>query len=568
MDRIIIKRIISILAAALMFVFMIIMLAPTYNVNDSVDICRLTESFFEGDKGTGDHYDGSGLAKGETVIFSTILPSDKEYTSPCISFISDFCYTNVYVDGEEIFKYGASDERKGDFVPKKSLFVALPKDCAGKVLSVEITASIETNYNVNYFYYGDSDEVSKFFVKSRRFPLFMGIFVCVFGFFILITIPVLRGVQTAIVSMLFHGLLLMDLGIYFLGYNTLLGYAINEYSASLLEYASLFYLPFLVQGAMIFNDGAKRNKLTYFVMAVDFIAPTLVLIIHYSGFIYIQQMVSFSHILILFQGMYCIVFLIRCIKNSGQYSEIYGNRVYSFIIVIGVNIFFLTSYIDLASYYVIHSLGIIPQTSVKGAFILYGAIELVISMVISYFFQHIAYINEDSIRNNLEGIAYRDELTDISNRAYCEQVMARMTRKKMACMVVSIDLDGLKKVNDNLGHQIGDRMIKGFAGILKNVYANADLLGRMGGDEFIVIIKGRDIARCEGLLGKLKMEIERANRDETEFKYAASWGYASSHEVDSTEVKDIYMLADTRMYMMKDEHHQRMAELSAKEVMS
>jgi diguanylate cyclase (GGDEF)-like protein len=189
-------------------------------------------------------------------------------------------------------------------------------------------------------------------------------------------------------------------------------------------------------------------------------------------------------------------------------------------------------------------------------------------MVLSYFFYHIAYINEDTIRNNLEGIAYRDELTNISNRAFCEQVMARMTRKKTPCIVVSIDLDGLKKVNDNLGHQIGDKMIKGFANILRDIYKNVELLGRMGGDEFIVILKGNDIARCESLLSKLKLEMMVANDKEKEFQYAASWGYASDHEASSTNVKDVYMLADTRMYVMKEEHHRQMAELSKGEVKS
>jgi diguanylate cyclase (GGDEF)-like protein len=134
--------------------------------------------------------------------------------------------------------------------------------------------------------------------------------------------------------------------------------------------------------------------------------------------------------------------------------------------------------------------------------------------------------------------------------------------------VVSLDLDRLKKVNDTMGHIEGDKMIKAFANILAESFASADLIGRNGGDEFIVIMKGRDVARCESLLSKLKLEIAVANDKETEFRYSASWGYAGNHEVDSPSVKDIYMLADTRMYAMKDEHHRMMAELSNQEVMS
>ncbi len=566
-DIMLIKRIIGIGFAALVLLFVAIMIAAPVKTVHEGRLYRLTSEFVTGDKGQGEEFKGCHLDEGESVTFSTILPDD-EFVSPTVSFISDFCETVVTYNGEEIFKYGSFNEKHGKLVPKKALFAAIPDDEKGGVLAITVKASISTTYNLNYFYYGESADVTDFFVESRRFPLLVGTFVCIFGLFILITIPILRGVQTAIISMLFHGLLLMDLGLYFLGYNTLLGFVVSDYNASVLEYASLLLLPFLVQGAMIYNDGAKRNRLTYFFMAVDFLVPVIILSIHFSGILYIQQMVIYSHVLVLFQGTYCVIYLIRCIKTSREISEIYGNRIYSFVIVIGVNVFFITSYADLIAYYVANSMGRIPQTSIKGMFILFGAIELVISMVLSYFFHHIAHINEDIIRDNLEGLAYRDELTDISNRAHCEQVMERMTRKKVPCIVVSIDLDGLKKVNDNLGHQIGDRMIKGFAAILKNVYSNVELLGRMGGDEFIVIMKGKDVARCESLLSKLKLEIAVANDKETEFKYAASWGYAGNYEVDSSSVKDVYMLADTRMYAMKDEHHRLMAENLKQEVMS
>ena len=567
LDMIYKKRIGGIIMAACVFFFVALIMTAPVKSNKQSEFYRLTTTFVKGDTGEGEAFKGCHLNKGESVTFSTILP-DEEYISPTISFMSDFCEVDVAYNGESIYRYGNEEERHGSFVPKRALIAAIPSAPKGGVLAVTIKASISTTYNLNYFYYGESADISTFYVESRRLPLFVGIFVCTFGLFILITIPILRGVQTAIISMLFHGLLLMDLGVYFLGYNSLLGFVVNDYSASFLEYASLLFLPFLVQGAMIFNDGAKRNKLTYFFMIVDFLVPVIVLLIHFLGLKYIQEMVIFTHALISFQGAYCVIYLVRCIKTSREISEIYGNRVYSFIIVIGVNIFFITSYADLIAYYIGNSMGRIPQTSVKGMYILFGAIELVICMVLSYFFHHIAHINEDNIRDNLEGLAYRDELTDVSNRAHCEQVMERMTRKKVPCIVVSIDLDGLKKVNDNLGHQIGDRMIKGFAAILKDVYSNVELLGRMGGDEFIVIMKGRDVARCESLLSKLKLEIAVANDKETEFRYSASWGYAGNHEVDSPSVKDIYMLADTRMYAMKDEHHRMMAELSNQEVMS
>ena len=98
-------------------------------------------------------------------------------------------------------------------------------------------------------------------------------------------------------------------------------------------------------------------------------------------------------------------------------------------------------------------------------------------------------------------------------------------------------------------------MISGFGALLRDAFSECELVGRMGGDEFIIIRKGVLAADMERDIRSLTLGAEEANRRGGTFRYAFSYGVADSSEKD--KVKDVYMLADERMYEMKDEHHKR-----------
>ena len=115
-----------------------------------------------------------------------------------------------------------------------------------------------------------------------------------------------------------------------------------------------------------------------------------------------------------------------------------------------------------------------------------------------------------------------------------------------------MDMDNLKHVNDTLGHAEGDRMLSGFAEILGACFAGCELIGRMGGDEFIVILTGDDCDRAEELITHMNKLIATRNLEEESFQYSVSWGLAKDGDGRlGRRAHDVYMLADARMYDMK-----------------
>ena len=161
------------------------------------------------------------------------------------------------------------------------------------------------------------------------------------------------------------------------------------------------------------------------------------------------------------------------------------------------------------------------------------------------------------MQERLSDFAYTDPLTGLSNRARCEQVMNVISQDRSIYVIISIDLNKLKMVNDTYGHHEGDRLLTGFATILTDCFWDANLIGRMGGDEFVVIMLGEHASSCTKRIHEFHALMSDWNRKEQIFQYSASYGYAYSYEVPNGSSNEVYMLADSRMDEMKKEHHGR-----------
>jgi len=103
-----------------------------------------------------------------------------------------------------------------------------------------------------------------------------------------------------------------------------------------------------------------------------------------------------------------------------------------------------------------------------------------------------AAVERNYLLNKLERIAVTDELTSLLNRRgfmlLGEQHIKQIIRSQQPTALIFIDMDGLKWINDNLGHEEGDRAICDMAAILKLTFRDSDIIGRIGGDEFVSLL--------------------------------------------------------------------------------
>jgi len=150
-----------------------------------------------------------------------------------------------------------------------------------------------------------------------------------------------------------------------------------------------------------------------------------------------------------------------------------------------------------------------------------------------------------------------DHLTGLSNRRHfleeLEQELARSKRFGTALSIVMVDLDNFKRVNDTYGHDVGDDVIRAAARILKDEFRNYDEIGRLGGEEFAVILPNTDLASakiaCERVIKSFRAHRVSTESD-GEIKFTASFGVYQSHDA-SESARRVLKYADTLLYRAK-----------------
>lgn len=149
-------------------------------------------------------------------------------------------------------------------------------------------------------------------------------------------------------------------------------------------------------------------------------------------------------------------------------------------------------------------------------------------------------------KEQLEFLSNTDSLTGLKNRRKIDKILTEIKNKKFS--IILMDIDHFKTINDEYGHLIGDEVLVEIAEILKyNVNAN-DIIGRWGGEEFLIICKNTSMEEAERLAKRLKSLIE--NKNFKVKKITASFGISIAR--NDLELKDILTNADRALYSAKE----------------
>lgn len=149
--------------------------------------------------------------------------------------------------------------------------------------------------------------------------------------------------------------------------------------------------------------------------------------------------------------------------------------------------------------------------------------------------------------------AYTDSRTGLVNRTRWNELMHTRIPLADQYAIVVVDLNGLKKVNDTLGHEAGDRMILALSEILRNSLPSTSVICRWGGDEFTVLLTGVNRERLDQHLQMLFVEAEQYNLDHPELPVHFAVGAALSTEHPGLSQNRLFQQADEEMYRNKQQ---------------
>lgn len=148
----------------------------------------------------------------------------------------------------------------------------------------------------------------------------------------------------------------------------------------------------------------------------------------------------------------------------------------------------------------------------------------------------------------LERLSVQDELTGLYNRhgfyLLAEQELKRARRQESTPLIMFMDIDGLKSINDKLGHNMGDLLIAEAARVIKSSLRDSDIVGRLGGDEFCIMAVDGD---NEAVRERMQKLINQFNSQSHPFKLSISVG-AATPETRDEKLDSILARADQEMY--------------------
>ncbi|KUO64126.1 MAG: hypothetical protein APF84_08435 [Gracilibacter sp. BRH_c7a] len=152
----------------------------------------------------------------------------------------------------------------------------------------------------------------------------------------------------------------------------------------------------------------------------------------------------------------------------------------------------------------------------------------------------------------LNYLSFHDPVTGLYNRTYYERELERLdfSDDDYPVSVISLDADGLKIINDTLGHNMGDELLKNLADILTQSLRDSDILARVGGDEFIIFLPRTDSEAAQKIVGRIRENIKQYNEENLILPLSISLGLETADK-PGENLEEVLKKADENMYNNK-----------------
>ena len=468
---------------------------------------------------------------GMKFIYTSQIPHEEGSRKLLMLFRSHWNDYSISVDGQEIC------DTEGKRAGAQHLF-PLPE---GKTLTVQfngVNAFAKNAIMRSQISLGDSDGIYSTIIKNNLYAgiylvltLFLGLFTMIMGIYMK---PVWS--KDICESLRYLGIYILCSGCWVLTDSQLLLLVTQKTECvEFISFIAFFSMPVPLVAFTKKLMQQKEKMLSTFEYL--FLLMELLYAINYSvQLVSITVMIISEHVLM---GATIIVVLysgftaLRKNRNAMLFRVMLGNIVFSGFSILAFGFFYKGSTFGYSIYYMLGILGFI--------FFLIDAASREIY----------EQLKENANVAIYEQLAYRDMMTGLGNRSAFEKENEENANYKGNFAYIMVDANNLKMINDNQGHQKGDELLRKIAECIRKGVGSEGNCYRIGGDEFVVSLKGRTSGEADEIIKQIRDEIQTADM-QSDIKISAAMGSAWTDEKKKDLVK-LLKQADAAMYENKQQ---------------
>ena len=487
--------------------------------------------------------------KGDKITLTNVLP-EADIMHPVLIVKVYHTVLDCYLDGELYYTYGRELYEKDQVLGHEYLRIPLPADYVGREIRLEMTFTESNSVSsLSNFYVISSEDNYKESITKHYMTWMTSITLIVVGIVAVLTSVTRKRFNQDIQTIVWLSLFSMGISLWMLCNENLLSLIVDDMRiCNVIEYFSLYLtiIPTALFFANVHADEKRMRGVFLFWAGAAALLNVAIIFTQVTGMEHYVNWLTYAQLMMAGEVVLFLYSLFRSFKTKKSNQRVMAYGMVFMGIVIGLELLrYVASKYGGVNHWV--EVSLVPL----------GSFVFVISMAYGYLMEFFKSYYSKTEQKILEKMAYTDLLTNVYNRNYCEKIMDEMEIEKEPGFLVVLDLNELKYVNDNLGHQAGDELLVSFAQILQEVFPE-DCISRMGGDEFAVIAshKTEDVVKFH--LQQLDKAIEKKNKQGS--RLSAAYGYSYYDGLEDTMIRKVYREADEKMYACKKfmkGHHNR-----------
>lgn len=485
--------------------------------------------------------------KGDVIRMSCTLPRENLVKNPVLRVYSVHSTLEVRYNNQIKYLYGKDLKEENKLLGYGYHFIHIPDYYAGAQIELIMHITEDDAFSsINVPKICNSDTVIRDFVMMNRVPLAVNMFLIVFGVLVVLVSAIFSLKNKKIVKLLCVGFFSLGIGCWSLcNYDLIILFTYDLRVKAYLEFGSLYLAPLFVllyfRRDELITRKSTVNIIYHVILIMQICFDIFALTLQFLNIVHFPKMLKIQHIILF---LTCIGII------SLTVYDFIKKQLHNKALIIGMTIMLVIGLLDMMRFSVLKYF--IPMEKLQYVSIVcIGAMIFVLSQLVDFCVEIGQILLKGAKAQVLEEMAYHDDMTGIANRRRCEELWDSLDDSRNNYGIFAFDLNYLKKTNDTKGHAMGDFLIQSFAQVLTKTFSEVGVVGRIGGDEFVVIIPDMKNVDTQKLTEQLEEEIMRTNMENPDLNLSTAYGFCSHNEYPDFDSRKIYRQADDFMYENK-----------------